>query len=347
MGWRGCAMFCSPREVSYCTSFAIRSPESGALFLIDCGYDSVLETLSTWREQGLYTQLEGCWITHYHDDHVDSLHHLAASTPTPIYADESLAEILAHPSRFFIPCISPAAAPVTRITRHGDTWRWHEFELTALHFPGQTFYHGGLLLRGQGVTVLFCGDSFAPTGMDDYTAGNRNFLGAGRGYRQCIDLLRQYRPDFILNQHQQQAFRFTTEQLDYMEHMLAAREALLARLLPWEHPNFGVDEGWIRVYPYQAECLPGGTCLLEVRATDHAIQSPDLTVEAVLPPGWQAQPCDSPKVGRVMQCDALVSAPTAITVAPETYPGIYPVAFRVTWNGQYLGQVCHALVVVA
>ena len=93
-------------------------------------------------------------MTHYHDDHVDSLHHLAASMPTPIYADESMAEILSHPTRFFLPCISPAAAPVTHVTRDGETWRWHEFELTALHFPGQTLYHGGLLVRGQGMTVL-------------------------------------------------------------------------------------------------------------------------------------------------------------------------------------------------
>jgi len=185
-------------------AFAIRS-ESGGLFLIDCGSDAVLDTLNKWKEQGAYSQLEGCWVTHYHDDHVDALHHLAAFTHTPIYADEHIAEIIAHPGRFYLPCISPAAAPVTHITTDGETWRWHEFEMTALHFPGQSFYHGGLLLRGHGMTVLFCGDSFAPTGLDDYTAGNRNFLGAGKGYRRCIDLLRQQRPDLILNQHQQKS----------------------------------------------------------------------------------------------------------------------------------------------
>jgi hypothetical protein len=263
----------------------------------------------------------------------------------PIYADGHLAEIVSHPTRFYLPCISPAAAPVAHATTHGETWRWHEFELTALHFPGQTYYHGGLLLRGQGMAVLFCGDSFAPTGLDDYTAGNRNFLGAGRGYRRCIDLIRRHRPDLILNQHQQQAFHFSDEQLDYMEQMLTQRAALLAELLPWDDPNYGTDEGWMRAYPYEVETCPGGACALEVRATNHAAQPLTLAVEAVPPPGWgsQAQPPE-PFVTGTIQDEWIVHAQVVITIPPETAAGSYPVAFRITWGGRYLGQVCHALV---
>ncbi|RPJ50771.1 MAG: MBL fold metallo-hydrolase [Chloroflexi bacterium] len=326
------------------TSFAIRS-ESGALFLIDCGSDSVLDTLIAWKEQGLYTELEGCWVTHYHDDHVNSLHHLAASMPVPIYADEHFTEILAHPARFCLPCISPAEVEVSHATVDGETWRWREFELTALHFPGQSFYHGGLLLRGQGMTVLFCGDSFAPTGLDDYTAGNRNFLGAGRGYRRCIELVRQYRPDRILNQHQQKAFRFTDDQLDTMEKILIAREGMLAELLPWDDSNFGVDEGWVRAYPYEIETGAGGTCVVEVRATNHAARPVELTAEAVLPPGWPASGQQSAaSFTREVQGDRMVCTRVPIQTPAETTPGTYPVAFRVTWDGCYLGQVCHALI---
>jgi glyoxylase-like metal-dependent hydrolase (beta-lactamase superfamily II) len=326
------------------TSFAIRS-ETGALFLIDCGNGTVLETLALWKEQGRYTQLEGCWVTHYHDDHVDALHQLAASTSIPIYADRHFVDILEHPSRFFLPCLSPAAAPVSHATEDGETWHWHEFELTAMHFPGQSFYHGGLLLRGHGMTVLFCGDSFAPTGMDDYTAGNRNFIGAGQGFRRCIDLLRQHRPDLIINQHQLQAFHFTGEQLDYMEHMLIARETLLAELLPWDHPNFGIDEDWLRAYPYEVEVCAGNSCIIEVRATNHTARPVELTVDPVLPPAWTS--CCHPPVpssGGETSDEWIVSARMSITISPETASGLYPVAFRVTWDGRYLGQVCHVLV---
>lgn len=328
------------------TSFAVLS-ESGALFLIDCGSDAVLDTLNTWREQGVYTQLEGCWVTHYHDDHVDALHHLAAFFRTPIFAEAHIAEIITHPNRFYLPCISPAAAAVDHLTSHGETWQWHEFELTSLHFPGQSFYHGGLLLRGHGETILFCGDSLAPTGLDDYTAGNRNFLGPGRGYRRCIDLLRQYHPDLILNQHQQQGFHFTDERLAYMEQMLIAREQMLAELLPWEHPNYGTDEGWIRAYPYEIDAHAGGTCIIEVRASQHASQPISLTATPVLPPGWSGEVQSLPDIQAGVAWDDSTSRTGAVIHIPEaTEPGSFLLPFRVTWAGRYLGQICHAIIQV-
>lgn len=328
------------------TSFAIRS-ETGALFLVDCGQDAVLDTLNAWQAQGRFTRLEGCWVTHYHDDHVDALHHLASARRTPIHADEHFAEVLEHPARFYLPCISPAAAPVGHVTTHGQTWRWHEFELTALHLPGQSFYNGGLLLRGHGLTVLFGGDSFAPTGLDDYNAGNRNLLGAGQGYRRCIELLRAYRPDLILNQHQGKAFHFSDTQLDYMDGMLADREALLADLLPWAHPNYGIDEGWIRAYPYQVDACAGSSCRIEVRAANHAGAPGDLAVSAALPDGWEQPGQPAPGwTSRQNSAEWLTHAAVTINVPAGTAPGIYPAAFRVTWNGRYLGQVCHALIQV-
>lgn len=328
------------------TSFAIRS-ESGAIFLIDCGNDSVLETLATWKEEGRYTELEGCWVTHYHDDHVDALHHLAAWVGAPIYADEHFAEILEHPARFFLPCLSPASAPVARATQDGETWRWREFEITSLHFPGQTLYHGGLLLRGRGLSLLFGGDSFAPTGLDDYTSGNRNFLGPDQGYRRCIDLVRRYHPDLIFNQHQQKAFSFSEEQLDYMEKILIEREAMLSELLPWENANYGVDAGWISTYPYAVDASLSEECLVEVRATNHSAQPPAFAVEAVLPPGWTARNLPQAGLKPVERASEwIVRAPLSISIPPGVESGCYPVAFRVTWNGQYLGQICHALISV-
>jgi glyoxylase-like metal-dependent hydrolase (beta-lactamase superfamily II) len=324
------------------TSFTLRS-ESGALFLIDCGSDGVLDTLNAWKTAGRYGEVEGCWVTHYHDDHVDALHRLATVLPAvPIYADEHMSEILEHPARFFLPCISPAAVSVTP-TSGGQTWRWREFELTAFHLPGQTYYHGGLLVRGYGVSALFSGDSFSPSGLDDYTAGNRNFLGAGVGFRHCLDLLRQYQPDFILNQHQGRAFRFSAAQLDTLDEMLVKREKLLAELLPWDDVNYGVDEGWIRAYPYQVDACPGASSVIEVRATEHGGGAHALAVEAVPPPGWSAGA--SAAVDRlVVHGERIVRARVVVSVPPEAAPGRYPLAFRVTWDGRYLGQICHALV---
>ncbi len=148
----------------------------------------------------------------------------------------------------------------------------------------------------------------------------------------------------ILNQHQSQAFHFSDGQLDSMEQILIAREALLAELLPWDHPNFGTDEGWIRAYPYEIETGPGTACAVEVRATQHADQTLALTVKAVLPPGWTANYPSS--CTNESKEEWIVRARVSITIPAGAEAGSYPIAFRVTWGGRYLGQVCHALVKV-
>jgi len=275
------------RRVAY-TSFTVIS-ESGAALLIDCGHDSVLAALQEWLNKGTINAVEGCWVTHYHDDHVDSLHRLANTFGCPIIADTHLSEIIEHPQRFFLPCISPCGAPVARATQDGESWEWHEFRLTAFHFPGQTFYHGGLFVEGHGKTAFFAGDSGAPTGLDDYCAGNRVLLGADRGSRRCLAIWRKLKPDYIINEHQDLGFSFTPEQLDYMDGMLAERERLVTELVPWEDPNFGTDEWWIRTYPYEQEACAGATVRIEIQFTNHGHRAIEAQVEPVLPEGWHSK----------------------------------------------------------
>ena len=72
--------------------------------------------------------------------------------------------------------------------------RWHEWEFTFWNFPGQTLYHGGLVARQDGGdTYLFAGDSFTPSGMDDYCMQNRDFLRPGEGYEYCLRKIASFR----------------------------------------------------------------------------------------------------------------------------------------------------------
>ena len=93
--------------------------------------------------------------------------------------------------------VSPSSTTVARKLREGESWQWHEFKLTAFHFPGQSYYHSGLLVEGRGKKVFFAGDSGSPTGVDDHCCPNRNFLGAGKGFRRLV--VRHVRRE--LNQH--------------------------------------------------------------------------------------------------------------------------------------------------
>jgi len=342
------------RRVAF-TSFALIS-ETGAAFLIDCGDSSVVETLQRWIREGKISSVEGCWVTHYHDDHVDALRRLHGEFGCPIVTDEHMAEIVEHPLRFFLPCISPNGAPVARKTHDGESWRWHEFEMTAFHFPGQTYYHGGLLVEGHGTKVFFAGDSGSPTGIDDYCAGNRNFLGAGRGFRHCIEIWRRYRPDYILNQHQDRAFSFTEGELDYMDGMLAERERLLSEMLPWAHPNFGTDENWVRTYPYEQGVERGIPFFIDVQFTNHGPGEVMAQVEPVLPEGWSWDRGRSAASIRVpAQTDGAADTYCAnpdgvarvwISAPGDAASGRYVIPFRIIWGDRYLGQFRHAIVTV-
>ncbi len=335
------------------TSFGILS-DSGAMWLSDCGNDAVVNTLWDWQEQGEITGVEGCWVSHYHDDHVDSLHRLKSCFDCPIVADEHMAEIIEHPGRFYLPCISPVPAPVDRVTRSGESWQWQEFTLTAYHLPGQTLYHGGLLIEGHGRRVLLAGDNFSPTGLDDYCAPNRCFLSNDKGFFQCLHLLQQIKPDCILNAHQPDGFVYGDEQIEIMLARLSERKELLGSMLPWSHVNFGLDEWWVRCYPYEQEISAGAKFCVQVQFTNHSHDAAEARVQPVLPDGWNWDEQRSAFAVEVPpRTDGIASdfcqhpdkaVRIWITAGDEAQAGLYVIPFRISWAGQYLGQFRHALV---
>jgi glyoxylase-like metal-dependent hydrolase (beta-lactamase superfamily II) len=339
------------RRVTY-TSFAVVSDSRNAL-LIDCGKESVLTKLDEFRKSGIIKSIEGCWVTHYHDDHVDSLSSLA-SLSCPIITDSRMADILEHPQYYCLPCIAPTPVTVARKTTDGESWTWREFTLTAFHFPGQTLYHGGLLVEGHGEKVFFAGDSGAPTGLDDYCAGNRTFLGEGRGSRRCLDIWRTVKPDYIINEHQDKAFRFTDEQLNYMEQVLIEREELIKTLTPWDEADFATDEQWVRSYPYEQEAAAGDVITISVQITNHSRSSAMVAIKPLLPPGWSLEPDKSITNLEVSvrtdgwvglgasHPDAVLSA--SIRIPKDALPGLYVIPFSVDYNEVKFGAIRHALV---
>ena len=340
------------RRVDF-TSFAVVS-DGGAALLIDCGHDSVVAKLQEWMRDKVITSVDGCWVTHYHDDHVDGLPRVVTAFRCPVMTDRHVAEIIEHPMRFVLPCISPNAAPVAKATSEGETWDWREFKLTAFHFPGQTYYHSGLLVEGHGKKVFFAGDSGSPTGVDDHCCGNRNFFREGRGFRRCIEIWREYKPDYIFNQHQSLAFTFTDDELDYMDHMIAERERLVGEMVPWGDPNFALDEWWVRAYPYEQETSPGGRVCVEIHFTNHDPRKGRGEVEPVLPEGWRWEIERGNNAVEVNpRTDGAVDnfcanpdgrARVWLAVPEEAAPGRYPIPFRIWWDDRYLGQFRHAIV---
>lgn len=263
---------------------------TGAAFLVDCGNRKVVEEVKRLKRQGVIKQLDGIYITHYHDDHSDMAQAMADEFHCPVYFCREMRDILEHPEAYRMPCLTPNAIHSSHAMDDGAKQRWNEFEFSYSYFPGQTIYHGGLVAKkDNGQTIFFVGDSFTPTGMDDYCLLNRNFLAPAKGFLDCLSIIRKITGDYLLiNEHVPPAFRFSSQQVDFMIETFEQRRKLLSALFPWDDPNFGMDEEWARFYPYTAEVGAGGHLELQMILRNHSASQQEFRVTPHVPAGWKA-----------------------------------------------------------
>jgi glyoxylase-like metal-dependent hydrolase (beta-lactamase superfamily II) len=234
---------------------------------VDCGNARILAEV-----QKRAPKVEGIFITHYHDDHTDHAQAAATALNAKVYASPELGGVLRHPRAYRLP--AGTANPITslELMPEGKRVRWHEFEFTYLYYPGQTLFHGGLLVKKDGgETLFFIGDTFTPSGIDEYCLQNRNLLDDDQGYLYCLRKLREITPaPWLINQHVEPMFRFTSAEIGRMEQTQRDRRKLLAALSPFPHPNFSVDEQWAWFEPYEVRAKPGERLRLSFRLTNHA-----------------------------------------------------------------------------
>jgi len=283
---------------------------TGAAFLMDAGYPQIMEKLDELKEAGRFRNLEGIWVTHYHDDHTDHVAKVAKKFGAKVHFHEKIRDIVENPARYRMPCLT--TNPITGDARgEAESWEWREFKMASYFFPGQTLYHGGLSVeRESGEKFFFVGDSFTPSGTDDYCLQNRNFVHAGEGYRYCLDLLERLGgTHWLINQHVLPMFHYDTAQMKRMRDELARREKLLAEITPLPDANYAVDEGWARIYPYSVK---GKAVSLELRVDNHTASSQDFRVRWNVPKGWE-----------------LVKSSDRLTVPAHT-AGVFPAVLRAT-----------------
>ncbi|MBI2685442.1 MAG: MBL fold metallo-hydrolase [Acidobacteria bacterium] len=261
---------------------------TGAAFLMDAGYPQIVEKLEELQQAGRFRNLEGLWVTHYHDDHTDHVSKVAKKFGAKVYFNERIRDIVENPARYRMPCLT--TNPIAGEARgEAEGWQWREFKMASYFFPGQTLYHGGLSVeRESGEKLFFVGDSFTPSGTDDYCLQNRNFVHADEGYRYCLDLLEKLGgTHWLINQHVAPMFRYDTGQVQRMREELAKRERLLAELTPLPDANYAVDESWARMYPYSVKARAGQTVTVELRIDNHSAKAQDFRVKWNVPAGWE------------------------------------------------------------
>ena len=274
------------------TSWYLRA-DDGSMFLLDCGFAPILDEIDRLVSSGSIKNVEGIWISHYHDDHIQSINDIRRRYGGKVYAQRELEDILEHPRAYSMPCLFPESIRVDHALSEGEVIDWKGYKLTGFYFPGQTIYHDGLLIEHDGARVFMSGDSIANFGIDDYCSYNRNFLGQEPGYQRCFRLLQQLKPDLLVAAHFG-AIPFSDDYLQEGSRILRERGELFLELLPWDGVNFGLDPYWVRAYPYRQTVLRGQPVALEARIWNHSDTPCEASVELRVPVGWKVT-----KTGRV------------------------------------------------
>ncbi len=318
--------------------------EDKAAFVMDCGKPTVIGDIQKLMKKGEITDVEGLWITHYHDDHVDAVPKFQETFDCPSYADVNVAPVLTNSLAWRLPCISPGVCRVDNVTTEGQSWQWREFRMTAYFLPGQTLYHGALLVEKDDMKMLFVGDSFTAAGIDDYCSYNRNWLGSGVEFDRCLTLVERIKPTHIFNCHVDDAFDFTAEEIQHMRTNLAEREKLFGQIVPWDHANYAMDDSWVRCFPYEQKTAPGKTVELDVVLTNHSKFSNPANCRAVLPSAWKTKPTAWSKATIAAKAEGKL--PLSFTVPADAKPGRYVIPIDVRYGDRSLPQFTEAIVVV-
>lgn len=326
------------------TSYLITAP-SGHGILIDCGDKEAIEYVMQKREEGL--ALDACWVTHAHDDHLNSAWMFVHEFDCDLVSTASVAEVCSQPSAWFLPAL-PDCNLKFKVVEDGVSWDWEGFRLTAMHLPGQCIAHAGLLVEKDGDKILLCGDSFAPTGLDDYCAENRNLTGSDRGYGLCVKLLRKYGVHQLVNEHQTDPFIYDEAYLTHLERTMARREACLQQLLPSDI-GFGVDPQWPRAWPMEQTVTENAPMRISVQVTSHG--SHTITLCPLIP--WTEK-----DLAAKVHTEGLSSG--SVMVGSEACPadswvhfdltaprkGDYLIPIEVYLDEDYLGSYIHCQVTV-
>ena len=112
-----------------------------------------------------------------------------------------------QPTTYYLSA-APEPIRVHKPMEDGQSWQWREFKMTSYFYPGQTRYHDALFVENGDVRMLFVGDSHTMSGIDDYCAYNRNWLGRDVGFQYCLSLIEKLQPTHMFNCHVADAFFF-------------------------------------------------------------------------------------------------------------------------------------------
>lgn len=285
--------------------------------------------------------------SHMHDDHINGFPHLIRHYGTKIWCYENMKDVLENPRGYNLGCILGEPIPVDRTFRHGERFRWEEYEFEITHSPGHTEYQMALFVTIDGRRVAFTGDAFFATLKDGTMRHNLIFRNqvTSECHLKSIRNLIEHEPELIAPGHGQ-PFAVDRKIMEATYEKFKRQRQFFIDLLPEGGTEFGLDPSWVSLYPYQLLARPGEALNVEVRVRNYKPEPMQVEVALVTPREWEVNP-------EVVRLEIAGRAEGRRTVRVEIPAQWTPPAPRfaitadVVRDGDYLGQVTEAVVELA
>ena len=283
--------------------------------------------------------------SHMHDDHIAGLPYLARRYGTKLWIFENFADILSNPKGRNLGCTLGESVSADRLIRNRETFRWEEFEFTAVHSPGHTDYQMALFSIIDGVKIGFTGDAFFHDADRPFEIRHnliyRNRVNVG-DHLKSVDNLLEFRPEILAPGHGE-PFLLDMDMVADFRTKLMKQDEFCRSLIGDPDTDVGMDPSAVEIFPYQSTMTPGESCRYELRARNHRDKAVTLTIVLLLPEGWTCQP---PRTEFGVEGRGEARSSVEIKVPHEYRSAQKRIAITadVLAGGRYLGQVAEAVI---
>ncbi len=296
------------------------------------------------REYGLKS-IDVAMPTHMHDDHMNGFPHLKRRYGTKMWCYENMVDVFENPRGYNLGCILGEPFKIDRQFRHGEKFRWEEFEFEVTHSPGHTEYQMALFVTVDGRRVAFTGDAFFANPRNDGTLRHnlifRNHV-ENDSHLKSIRNLIEHEPEVICPGHGK-SYPVDREIMLATEKKFRTQQSFFYDLLPEGETDFGLDPSWVSIYPYQVLATPGSAQKLEIRVQNYRQAPMKMEVALIAPAEWRI----APEVLRFEAPAGRVARQGVEITIPKGWEGPGPrfaIAADVVRDGRYLGQITEAVV---
>jgi len=284
--------------------------------------------------------------SHMHDDHLNGFPYLVRHHGAKIWCYDNMVEILENPRGNNLGCTLAEVIKVDRSFRHGEKFKWEEFEFEVCHSPGHTEFQMALFAEIDGARIAFTGDAVHPADAGApyqlrHSLIFRNWVESDSHVRAVRTIL-EHEPNIIAPGHTK-PYIANKADLEDLKRRCEQEGQYFKEVIADPDTNFGLNPSWARLYPYQLAAKAGSTSTLELRVRNYRSKPMHLEAGLVLPEGWRA----SPEIA-TLEVPAGSDGKTGFIVTiPDTWDASRPrvaVAAEILADGQYLGQIAEGVV---